>query len=81
MPRGTRPERYIRQPRISPFPTPTTKPGPSWNVHSWRATSAWPTVDESAASAPLAPRVLPQRHDVRTLRTPTAMKTDSITGR
>ena len=27
-----------------PLPTPTTKAGPSWNVHSWRATNASPTV-------------------------------------
>src|SRR4029450_9801681 len=37
MPRGTRPDRYISQPRISPFPTPTTQPGPSRKVQSWIA--------------------------------------------
>lgn len=34
-----KPERYIRQPSISPFPTPTTQQGPSRNVQSWIAAS------------------------------------------
>ena len=34
IPLGTRPDVYISQPRISPFPTPTMKPGPIRNDHS-----------------------------------------------
>ena len=60
--RGTRPDRYIRQPRIRPFPTPTTQPGPSRNVQSWTATSDLPTVTSEAPLA-CASDVLPQRHD------------------
>lgn len=60
--RGTRPDRYIRSPSISPFPTPTIQPGPSRNVQSWIATSDLPTGDERARAA-CASDVLPQRHD------------------
>src|SRR5918995_1205331 len=52
MSRGTRPDRYISQPRISPFPTPRMKPGPSRNVQSWIATSDLPTVTKAPASPP-----------------------------
>src|SRR4029453_7123262 len=55
MGRGTRTDRYISQPRISPFPTPTMKPGPSRNVQSWMATSDRPTVTSELASPPAAP--------------------------
>jgi hypothetical protein len=37
--RGTNPERYIRYPRMRPFPQPTMKPGPSRNVQSLMAAS------------------------------------------
>jgi hypothetical protein len=33
-PRGTNSDLYMSQPRIRPFPTPTTKPGPRRNDHS-----------------------------------------------
>src|SRR5919106_2702989 len=52
MPRGTRPDRNIRYPKIRPFPMPTTKPGPSRNVQLFIATSDSPTGTREAASPP-----------------------------
>src|SRR5829696_1743306 len=64
MPRGTRPDRYISQPRISPFPTPTTQPGPSRNVQSWIATSDLPAVTNEPGSHPGPPHAQPRRGGV-----------------
>ena len=39
MRRGTRPDLYVKWPRISPFPHGTMKPGPNRNVKSLSAAS------------------------------------------
>src|SRR3954447_25444845 len=58
--RGISPDVYMREPRIRPLPTPTTKPGPSRNVASWTATSDWPRATSVSSDAPAGSW---QRHD------------------
>lgn len=75
IPLGTKPDLYIRQPRISPFPTPTTKPGPSANVQPCILTSDLLAARSAAASAPAAS----YRNDTTAMmqRMPTAMNMHS----
>ena len=62
--RGTRPVRYIIQPRMQPLPTPTTNAGPRLNVHSCMARNASPTAARPAADCVVGGCVvLAQRDD------------------
>ena len=53
--RGTRPDRYIREPSSRALIT-AMKPGPNRNVQSYMATSAWP-VTSASAPAPACRKV------------------------
>ena len=75
MRRPTRPDRNISQPRISPVPTPSAKPGPSRNVQLCMETSDLPIGTTDAAFALLVS--VARVATVRRLRRPTAMKPHS----
>jgi hypothetical protein len=63
---------------IKPFPTPTTKPGPSANVHSLTATSDRPTVSSVAESVLVPARSCRKVTSASMLRIPTRMNVDSM---
>ena len=66
------------EPMINPFPTPTTKPGPSTNVHSLTATSDLPTVSSVAESVLPPARSCLRVTSASMQRMPTRMKVHSM---